>query len=127
MLLLSHVHEDNWSKAFTHSEVNPDFFVHRPKELDEKLPWDFIDHGIYKEHSSRSTSSLSRERSPTSAMWGIASAAACADPHSHGSLSIRISQHSRYFSAEVWALSLPAGNPQNGVKHETSRSTSAAP
>jgi radical SAM superfamily enzyme YgiQ (UPF0313 family) len=50
MLLLSHVHEDNWSKAFTHSEVNPDFFVHRPKELDEKLPWDFIDHGIYKEH-----------------------------------------------------------------------------
>jgi radical SAM superfamily enzyme YgiQ (UPF0313 family) len=50
MLLLSHVHEDNWSKAFTHSEVNPDFFVHRAKGLDENLPWDFIDHGIYKEH-----------------------------------------------------------------------------
>jgi len=50
MLLLSHVHGDDWQKAFTHSEVNPDFFVHRPKALDENLPWDFIDHGIYKEH-----------------------------------------------------------------------------
>lgn len=28
----------------------PDFFVYRPKGLEEKLPWDFIDHGIYKEH-----------------------------------------------------------------------------
>jgi len=50
MLLLSHVHGENWQKAFLHSEVNPDFFVHRPKGLDENLPWDFIDHGIYKEH-----------------------------------------------------------------------------
>jgi len=50
MLLLSHVHEDDWSKAFMHSEVNPDFFVRRPKGLDENLPWDFIDHGIYKKH-----------------------------------------------------------------------------
>jgi radical SAM superfamily enzyme YgiQ (UPF0313 family) len=49
-LLLSQVHEDNWSKAFTHSEVNPYFFVLRPKGLGENLPWDFIDHGIYKEH-----------------------------------------------------------------------------
>jgi radical SAM superfamily enzyme YgiQ (UPF0313 family) len=50
MLLLSHVHGEDWQKAFLHSEVNPDFFVHRPKGLDENLPWDFIDHGIYKEH-----------------------------------------------------------------------------
>jgi len=50
MLLLSHVHGEDWSKAFLHSEVNPDFFVYRPKTLDENLPWDFIDHGIYKEH-----------------------------------------------------------------------------
>jgi radical SAM superfamily enzyme YgiQ (UPF0313 family) len=50
MLLLSHVHGEDWSKAFTHSEVNPDFFVHRPKGLDENLPWDFIDHGITKDH-----------------------------------------------------------------------------
>jgi radical SAM superfamily enzyme YgiQ (UPF0313 family) len=50
VLLLSHTHEEDWQKAFTHSEINPDFFVHRPKGLDENLPWDFIDHGIYKEH-----------------------------------------------------------------------------
>jgi radical SAM superfamily enzyme YgiQ (UPF0313 family) len=50
MLLLSHVHGEDWKKAFTHSEVNPDFFVYRPKGLEENLPWDFIDHGIYKEH-----------------------------------------------------------------------------
>ena len=50
MLLLSHVHEENWKKAFMHSEVNPDFFVYRSKGLDENLPWDFIDHGITKKH-----------------------------------------------------------------------------
>ena len=50
MLLLSHVHGDDWQKAFMHSEINPDFFVYRPKGLDENLPWDFIDHGIYKAH-----------------------------------------------------------------------------
>ena len=50
MLLLSHVHGEQWSKVFTHSELNPDFFVYRPKGRDENLPWDFIDHGIYKEH-----------------------------------------------------------------------------
>ena len=50
MLLLSHIHGEDWQKAFMHSEVNPDFFVYRPKGLDENLPWDFIDHGIYKKH-----------------------------------------------------------------------------
>jgi radical SAM family uncharacterized protein len=49
MLLLSHEHEGDWSRAFHFSEINPDFFVHRPKSLDEILPWDFIDHGIHTE------------------------------------------------------------------------------
>jgi len=49
MLLLSHEHDGDWSRAFRFSEINPDFFVHRPKGLDEILPWDFIDHGIHKE------------------------------------------------------------------------------
>ena len=31
------------------SELNPDFFVYRPKAFDEILPWDFIDNGIFKE------------------------------------------------------------------------------
>jgi len=50
MLLLSHVQGEDWSKALVQSEINPDFFVYRPKGLDEKLPWDFIDHGITKDH-----------------------------------------------------------------------------
>ena len=52
ILLLVNQHGD-WSRALQHSEVNPDFFVHRPKGLDENLPWDFIEHGIHKEHLLR--------------------------------------------------------------------------
>jgi hypothetical protein len=50
ILLLAHGFNGDWSKAFRHSEVNPGFFVYRPKGLDEILPWDFIDHGIRKEY-----------------------------------------------------------------------------
>jgi radical SAM family uncharacterized protein len=50
MLTLSHEHGQDWTQAFRFSGVNPDFFVHRPKELDEHLPWDFIDHGLSKAH-----------------------------------------------------------------------------
>lgn len=48
ILLLSHRHEGDWSRAFRFTDLNPDFYVHRPKGLDEILPWDFIDHGIRK-------------------------------------------------------------------------------
>ncbi len=50
ILMQAHMFEDDWSKAFRHSEINPDFFVRRPKGLDEILPWDFIEHGIRKEY-----------------------------------------------------------------------------
>jgi radical SAM superfamily enzyme YgiQ (UPF0313 family) len=50
ILMLAHKHNGDWSTAFRHSEVNPDFFVLRPKDMDEILPWDFIDHGIRKEY-----------------------------------------------------------------------------
>jgi radical SAM superfamily enzyme YgiQ (UPF0313 family) len=49
ILMLAHKHNGDWSTAFRHSEINPDFFVLRPKGLDEVLPWDFIDHGLRKE------------------------------------------------------------------------------
>jgi radical SAM superfamily enzyme YgiQ (UPF0313 family) len=42
--------DGNWKKTFLQSEVNPDFFVYRPRELDETLPWDHIDTGIRKTH-----------------------------------------------------------------------------
>jgi len=50
ILLKAHEFKGDWQKAFRFSDLNPDFFVHRPKALDEMLPWDFIDHGIHKEH-----------------------------------------------------------------------------
>jgi hypothetical protein len=50
MLLLAHQNQGQWKQAFKQSEINPDFFVYRSKELDEVLPWDFIDHGIRKEY-----------------------------------------------------------------------------
>ena len=50
ILLLAHELHDDWTRAFRSSQINPDFFVHRPKECDEILPWDFINHGINKEY-----------------------------------------------------------------------------
>jgi hypothetical protein len=50
ILLLSHKFGGDWTKAIRFSDINPDFFVYRPKGIDEVLPWDFIDHGILKEH-----------------------------------------------------------------------------
>jgi len=50
--ILRKVHEagGDWRKALRYSDINPDFFVYRPKGLEELLPWDFIDHGIRREH-----------------------------------------------------------------------------
>jgi radical SAM superfamily enzyme YgiQ (UPF0313 family) len=50
MLLLSHRYNGDWTRTFRHSELNPDFFVYRPKGLNEILPWDFIEHGIHKKY-----------------------------------------------------------------------------
>ncbi|MCF8060895.1 MAG: radical SAM protein [Deltaproteobacteria bacterium] len=50
ILLAAHRFGGDWKEAFRRSEVNPDFFVHRPRGLDEILPWDHIDHGIRKEY-----------------------------------------------------------------------------
>ncbi|OPX35998.1 MAG: hypothetical protein B1H11_08270 [Desulfobacteraceae bacterium 4484_190.1] len=50
ILLKAHRLGGNWKKAMRFSDVNPDFFVYRPKNLDELLPWDFIDHGILKRY-----------------------------------------------------------------------------
>lgn len=49
ILLQVHEKEGDWNKAFRESDINPDFYVYRPRELTELLPWDFIDHGVKKE------------------------------------------------------------------------------
>ena len=49
VLRKAHEYEGDFNRAFRDSELNTDFFVHRPKNIDEILPWDFIDHGLNKE------------------------------------------------------------------------------
>lgn len=38
----------NWASTLKESVVNTDFYNHRRRPLSERLPWDFIDHGIKK-------------------------------------------------------------------------------
>ena len=49
--ILQAVHDNggNWASALKHSPLNADFYVQREREKDERLPWDFIEHGIRKE------------------------------------------------------------------------------
>jgi radical SAM superfamily enzyme YgiQ (UPF0313 family) len=53
MLLKTYQLSGDWTKALKFSEINPDFFVYRPKDAEETLPWDFIDHGVSKAHLRR--------------------------------------------------------------------------
>jgi radical SAM family uncharacterized protein len=48
ILLAAHEQEGNFQKAFKQVDINPDFYIYRQRELDEILPWDFIDHGFNK-------------------------------------------------------------------------------
>jgi radical SAM family uncharacterized protein len=53
IILETHRTRGNWKKAIRSSKMNPDFFVYREKNLDEMLPWDFVDHGLSKKHLAR--------------------------------------------------------------------------
>ena len=44
---------DIWEQSFTETGVNPDFYTLRQRDLDELLPWDFIDAGVTKEFLQR--------------------------------------------------------------------------
>ncbi|MBI9084796.1 MAG: radical SAM protein [Desulfobacterales bacterium] len=46
--LLRHAHNigGNWASTFKSAKPPADFFATRPRALHERLPWDFIDHGI---------------------------------------------------------------------------------
>jgi radical SAM family uncharacterized protein len=48
ILSLAHANRGNWPQTFKSVPVNPDFYVHRERDLHEQFPWDFIDHGIKK-------------------------------------------------------------------------------
>jgi radical SAM superfamily enzyme YgiQ (UPF0313 family) len=49
--ILAEVHRlgGDWGKALRETAINPDFYVYRERSLDERFPWDFIDHGLSKE------------------------------------------------------------------------------
>ncbi len=49
ILMASHRYHGNWGQAFRETNINPDFYVYRERDVDEIFPWDFIDHGIPKE------------------------------------------------------------------------------
>jgi len=49
ILIAAHHDEGNWNRALRETNINPDFYVYRERDLDEVFPWDFIDHGIPKE------------------------------------------------------------------------------
>ncbi len=38
-----------WEKAFTELGIEPDFYTHRERPIDETLPWDHIDAGVKKQ------------------------------------------------------------------------------
>ena len=61
ILMASHRHHGNWSQAFRETDINPDFYVYRKRDVDEIFPWDFIDHGITKERLREEYSTAMRE------------------------------------------------------------------
>ena len=44
---------DLWLKAFEESGVDPGFYAHRERAVEELLPWDFIDMGVSKKFLTR--------------------------------------------------------------------------
>ena len=48
ILTLAHTNKGNWAQTLKTVSTNPDFYTLRERDIDERLPWDFIDHGIKK-------------------------------------------------------------------------------
>jgi len=62
ILSLAHNNGGNWAKTFKESPVDPDFYIHRERPMDELLPWDFIDHGLKKSFLAREYKRAIQER-----------------------------------------------------------------
>lgn len=43
-----HFDFDKWIEAFSHNNIDIDFYAHRERDYEETLPWDFIDVGVTK-------------------------------------------------------------------------------
>jgi radical SAM superfamily enzyme YgiQ (UPF0313 family) len=53
ILQLAHTHNGNWPQTLKATSINPDFYVLRDRDVNEQLPWDFIDQGIKKSFLQR--------------------------------------------------------------------------
>jgi len=49
ILARAHDNQGNWTKTLKTSPLNPDYYVLRERSLNERFPWEFIDHGIDKQ------------------------------------------------------------------------------
>lgn len=52
---------ETWIEAFEAVGLDPDFYANRTRELDEVLPWDFINVGVTKEFLQREWKKANRE------------------------------------------------------------------
>ena len=48
-LVNAHRHHGNWSRALAETDFDPNYFVSRWRDVNERLPWDFIDAGVSKD------------------------------------------------------------------------------
>jgi len=44
-----------WAEAFTDARLDPAFYTHRERPIDETLPWDHIDGAVKKTFLTRTT------------------------------------------------------------------------
>lgn len=45
--------EEPWNEAFDITGLSPDFYAHRERDIDEILPWDFINIGVRREYLAK--------------------------------------------------------------------------
>ncbi len=53
LLEKAHQHNGNWPRTLKEAPLDADFYILRERDLNEILPWDFIDHGIEKKFLQR--------------------------------------------------------------------------
>jgi radical SAM-linked protein len=56
-----HFNTEVWKQAFKHTGVDPHFYLHRERSLDEVLPWDHIRSGIHKAYFIKEWKKAQRE------------------------------------------------------------------
>ncbi len=78
MLVLAVKNHGNWAKTLKETALDAHFFASRKRSFDERLPWDFIDHGIHKRFLAREYErALMAETSEPCPMKGCSRCGAC--------------------------------------------------